>query len=110
MCINDVGETWVQKPAAKQLVTNHSKLNTKMKLFILSILLFGGAFGHDEYRGKCPGFKPMPGFDWDKVTNIFYLLRSAAKKTYLGKFFLLILDSSFDSLSLSLSLSQSISI
>jgi hypothetical protein len=41
----------------------------KMKLFIFSTLLFVTINGYDEYRGKCPDFKPMPGFDWKKVSD-----------------------------------------
>ena len=26
------------------------------------------AFAHDEYRGKCPTFTPMQGFDWNRVS------------------------------------------
>jgi len=29
----------------------------------------GFAFAHDEYRGKCPTFTPMQGFDWNRFKD-----------------------------------------
>jgi hypothetical protein len=49
-----------------------------MKLFVLSVLFFVAVSGHDEYRGKCPDFKPMPGFDWDKVSAAELALQLSA--------------------------------
>ena len=38
-----------------------------LKFFVLLSCL-GLAFSHDEYRGKCPTFTPMQGFDWNRVS------------------------------------------
>ncbi len=39
-----------------------------MKLLLLSLLVAAAA-AHDEYMGSCPSFEPMPGFDWDEVSQ-----------------------------------------
>ena len=36
-------------------------------LALLSCASF--VFAHDEYRGKCPTFSPMQGFDWNRVRD-----------------------------------------
>ena len=38
---------------------------------ILTLLIVVGfVSAHDEYRGKCPTFSPMQGFDWNRVRNL----------------------------------------
>jgi len=39
-----------------------------LKFFVLLSCL-GLAFSHDEYRGKCPTFTPMQGFDWNRFKD-----------------------------------------
>ena len=38
--------------------------------FILCALFVSVAKSHDTYIGICPKFKPMSGFDWNRVCNI----------------------------------------
>ena len=38
------------------------------------ILLAGSVTGHDSYLGKCPNFKPMDGFDFDRVSSAHFVI------------------------------------
>merc|ERR1712018_881024 len=44
---------------------------TSREMFKLLALLSCASFvfAHDEYRGKCPTFSPMQGFDWNRFKN-----------------------------------------
>jgi len=44
-------------------------INIKMLRFLVLLICFGLAFSHDEYRGKCPTFTPMQGFDWNRFKD-----------------------------------------
>ena len=48
-----------------------------MKCFLFLIFVFGITLAHDEYRGKCPDFKSMEGFDWEKVNSSEYFFTGA---------------------------------
>ena len=39
----------------------------KLRPALFVVLLVGFVDSHDKYLGKCPDFKPMDGFNWDKV-------------------------------------------
>ena len=40
---------------------------TMMKIFGILFCVVFTVQAHDEYRGKCPTFRPMQGFDWNRV-------------------------------------------
>ena len=42
-----------------------------MKIFGTLVCVALTVQAHDEYRGKCPTFRPMQGFDWNRVRVIF---------------------------------------
>jgi len=45
-------------------------MELKVAFSLLTLNLIVGAWGHSEYRGKCPDLKAMKSFDWEKVSQL----------------------------------------
>jgi len=48
------------------------KLLAPSSIVLLLAFLLQTAKGHDKYLGKCPDFKPMKDFNWDKFAGRWY--------------------------------------
>ena len=52
------------------VVVAHLYLNMASLFWSLAVIFLAGSVsGHDSYLGKCPNFKPMDGFDFDRVSS-----------------------------------------
>ena len=58
-------------------VVAHLYLNMASLFWSLAVIFLAGSVsGHDSYLGKCPNFKPMDGFDFDRVSLFCHSLTS----------------------------------